>query len=640
VTAKLMKMLQFPKKFFRLVVGDIVRDYDLDVEFRFTQDSMPVKQIFCASMKEIKQRWPEIQRLNQSGYDVIFTVVPRLRKALPGKREHALPGTAVVAGPWSDLDVGPNKPYPDWKAAMRRLFETRIRPSIIVNSGGGLHAYYLFPQPRELPQAKLEELLGGLTDRLDGDSVAAGCRRLMRVPNTLNHKYNPSRKCLVQYFSPRYTLKRLQKFARVCSNGAVRNELSTVESASEPDFFDLFSPHAEQLTRKQDEWARGICPIHGGDNPSSFSLSVRTGRWTCFSCGRQGGWREFKAAMGIAEVQTGTDTNSDLTWDTLPRFDPTAVKKTKWIVEQLIAEGTISLAYGPRGSFKSSFFLAAAGAVAAGEDFLGMATRQRRVLYLDYENPPDVIKNRDLDLHLRLPENENLVIWDRFGAQLPPRPGDPRLEEFVSHCVMKLHRKPYLIFDSWASLLRPGEGGESTGQIAPIYASIRRLCDLGATVTVLDHTRKYDKEVIYGGQDKEAKVDTIHNFVLRDQDKAVRPENPTLRITSWLKRYAPQGVGNIAVEVQSHKDANGQWHISGFKPVTDPAVEGMLKKRELLRQLIRDNPKSSQRQLATLAAAHGMGRDQAERLLKEGVGKYWAVKKVANGKLRYKVREE
>jgi RecA-family ATPase len=115
--------------------------------------------------------------------------------------------------------------------------------------------------------------------------------------------------------------------------------------------------------------------------------------------------------------------------------------------------------YGPRGSFKSTFFLALAKAVAKGEEFLEMTTRRRKILYLDYENPPDVIKNRDKDLHLHLPKNRRLVIWDRFGDKLPPRPGDRQLERFVKHCIRKLHRKPWIILDSWSSLLRAGEGG-------------------------------------------------------------------------------------------------------------------------------------------------------------------------------------
>jgi AAA domain len=330
---------------------------------------------------------------------------------------------------------------------------------------------------------------------------------------------------------------------------------------------------------------------------------------------------------------------SGLTWDNVPRFDPNDIQDTKWLVESLFAEGTLSLIYGPRGAFKSTFVLAAAGAVASGEEFLGMKTRKRKVLYLDYENPPDVIKNRAIDLHLDLPENKNLVIWDRFGSQPPPHPSDPRLQQFVRQCIEEFDRRPWIIFDSGSSILRRGEGGETTGQTTPLYTDVRKICDTGASVSILDHTRKYEEGTIYGGQDKEAKADTLHNFIVHKNK--IRPERPILRVQSWLKRYAPEGEGRLSVEVQSHKDKNDKWHVAGFKPTGDPITQERKRHRHILRDLIRDNPDSSQRELAKLAAERdGFSRDTAEAMLKKGIGKRWTVSKGAKGKLTYKLLED
>ncbi len=103
----------------------------------------------------------------------------------------------------------------------------------------------------------------------------------------------------------------------------------------------------------------------------------------------------------------------DSIWGTLPRFDPTLVKKTNWLIHSFLAEASIQLVFGERGSFKSTLILAATKAVANGEEFLGLKTRRRRVLYLDFENPADVIKARNDDLGVGLPGNENLVVWNR-----------------------------------------------------------------------------------------------------------------------------------------------------------------------------------------------------------------------------------
>ncbi len=188
-----------------------------------------------------------------------------------------------------------------------------------------------------------------------------------------------------------------------------------------------------------------------------------------------------------------------------------------------------------------------------------MKTRRRRVLYLDYENPANVISARNTDLRLGLPGSD-LIIWDRFGHGTPPKPGEQRLEGFVKDCVAATGHGPWIIFDSWSSLLNPGEGGELTGQTAYKFVELRRLADLGATITVIDHTRKYDRSIVYGGQDKEAKADSIHNLQLYDDNRA----HPVVLVRSWLKRNAPRNEGNFAFEVRGERDQKGNWHIRGL----------------------------------------------------------------------------
>src|SRR6266478_6305574 len=138
-------------------------------------------------------------------------------------------------------------------------------------------------------------------------------------------------------------------------------------------------------------------------------------------------------------------------WDDLPRFDSARVSKTRWLIENFVAEGNIQLVYGEPGSFKSTMLLWAARAVASSRNFLGMKTCCRRVLYLDYENPANVIRARSKDLRLDLPSNPNLVIWDRSSAE-PPSPFDPRLPDLIANCKQKTGHGVWLIIDSWSSV--------------------------------------------------------------------------------------------------------------------------------------------------------------------------------------------
>jgi hypothetical protein len=320
-------------------------------------------------------------------------------------------------------------------------------------------------------------------------------------------------------------------------------------------------------------------------------------------------------------------------WDNLPSFNPEQVPKTKWLIKSFLAEGSIQLVFGERGSFKSTLLLAAAKAIADGEEFLGRKTRRRRVLYLDYENPADIIKARNDDLGLDLAWNQNFKVWNRFGPKPIPRPEEPRLEAIVEECVAETGHGPWIIFDSWASLLKPGEGGEFTGQIVPIYSPLRKLADLGATITVLDHSRKYEKGTIYGGQDKEAKADSIHKLLIFP-NKA-RPLNPIIRVDSWLKRAAPQGEGSFAFEVQSEQDRKGNWHIVGLVPAQDPEEANLQKEIGLLRNLIKQNPTLGQEKLAELAKRDGIPRDKAINLLKSGIGRYWQLRRLGHNEFRY-----
>jgi hypothetical protein len=69
------------------------------------------------------------------------------------------------------------------------------KPSILVESGTGVHAYWILDCPllvqNEERWKEIEAVNRGLVSRFDGDDGAIDVSRILRVPNTLNHKYNP-----------------------------------------------------------------------------------------------------------------------------------------------------------------------------------------------------------------------------------------------------------------------------------------------------------------------------------------------------------------------------------------------------------------------------------------------------------------
>lgn len=90
--------------------------------------------------------------------------------------------------------------------ARQRLKTFQLQPSIIVASGGGLQVYYLLDQPFDLQNGgltKAKNLLRALATALGGDMSAAEPARILRLPGTLNYKYNPPRPVRIERFDQR-----------------------------------------------------------------------------------------------------------------------------------------------------------------------------------------------------------------------------------------------------------------------------------------------------------------------------------------------------------------------------------------------------------------------------------------------------
>jgi hypothetical protein len=100
------------------------------------------------------------------------------------KAENCLPLRVV----WVDLDF---KDAPE-DEMRRRLAAFPIPPSFVIRSGGGLHVYWRLDEPL-LPDARARALLRSLALELGGDMRAAEVARILRIPGTLNHKYDPPR---------------------------------------------------------------------------------------------------------------------------------------------------------------------------------------------------------------------------------------------------------------------------------------------------------------------------------------------------------------------------------------------------------------------------------------------------------------
>lgn len=137
--------------------------------------------------------WGEVERANQSGFNVAFSVCPR-GAGRHGDKAHVVQANAL----WVDLDAekfdasDPARGKELALAHLRRALPEASQPTILVDSGFGFHAYWPLNKPYafDLDGARehFENLLRRLAALLHGDESVADIARVMRLPGTYNFK--------------------------------------------------------------------------------------------------------------------------------------------------------------------------------------------------------------------------------------------------------------------------------------------------------------------------------------------------------------------------------------------------------------------------------------------------------------------
>jgi hypothetical protein len=326
----------------------------------------------------------------------------------------------------------------------------------------------------------------------------------------------------------------------------------------------------------------------------------------------------------------------------IPKLDLSKINDSSPLIKDFVVESSLQFSYGKFGTRKTTIHLLAAWAVSQGAPFSGRESQHRMILYLDYENPPGALKTYCEDLGLD-PSHPFFTIWDRTQSP-PPVPGDERLQDFVSRCKKATGFAPWIIFDSWTSLLREGQSGNEIGHATPIFRAIRALCDKGATVTVIDHSGKRGGKEPIGTSAKMTQMDSAHFFSVQSDELALdkKSSRTVIRVESYLKRYAPKGIGTFSLEVKAALDEQGIWHTLSVMPTKDKDALKLEQHIETLKALIRKHGSQGKEKLATLAfQAKGstISRDDARRFLQEGIGKYWEARPTGTKRQDFRVLE-
>lgn len=180
-------------QFLQSLFAAYARDENLTIEIRHKR----------LADDETSQRWFSIDRLESAAdyareiapmEEAWFGVLPRMGR---GGRVHHVPCAAYV---WADVDAGRD----DFEAVCERIKSAGLPPTRwkVYSGSGGMHLYWPLPDAlpftsdvdRELFKSVLRRIalkIGGKAPHCHGDAAVADVARVMRIPNTFNHKHDP-----------------------------------------------------------------------------------------------------------------------------------------------------------------------------------------------------------------------------------------------------------------------------------------------------------------------------------------------------------------------------------------------------------------------------------------------------------------
>lgn len=199
-------------------------------------------------------------------------------------------------------------------------------------------------------------------------------------------------------------------------------------------------------------------------------------------------------------------------WERIPTLANLKPEPVRWLIPGLIPDGGFVLMAGTPGSYKSFLALDIARAVATGQHFAGFgAPLQREVLYVDLENPLNVIATRKE--YLGIVNAERLRYWGRW-AKTPFFGIDATELRDYAKAI-----KPLIVFDSLVRFHRSNENDNS--EMAAVMANFLALTSAGATVLLLHHAGKEAGKNVRGAIEIEGAPDLAYR-VSREGDRQIQ----------------------------------------------------------------------------------------------------------------------
>ena len=156
--------------------------------------------------------------------------------------------------------------------------------------------------------------------------------------------------------------------------------------------------------------------------------------------------------------------------------------RVEWAIEGLLPARSLTLLYGRSGLGKTWLSLMIAKAVSTGLPILGLNTKARPVVYIDYENPLPVLIDRTRQLDIK-----DVQFW-HLSAEIPP----PKLDSDDWGIFKKLPSGSLLVFDTSRSSHSMDENASEAPAL--VMGRLKELRELGHDIILLHHTTKADDQ--------------------------------------------------------------------------------------------------------------------------------------------------
>ena len=272
----------------------------------------------------------------------------------------------------------------------------------------------------------------------------------------------------------------------------------------------------------------------------------------------------------------------------------------------MIARNTITTWVGACGSAKSYLGLSMAVAVASGGVFLGRRCQKASVLYLDFENPGFVIKER-LELMAGAPI-DNLHIWGTWLDEQPLQIGSDLL------LTIAKESKPLIVVDP----LRYAHGAEENDstEMSLVMNQLKLYAAAGCAVVVMHHPGKAE-----GSWSRGSSVIRDHSDVCFLHE--LSPESGLITIT-----YNKQRTGG---EIKPFT-VRPNFEDGTFEVCNSPEFTKWQEDVDKIARLIEAKPGLSQNELT---GSLGMKKERARELVKSQTGLRWQARTGPRNSLLY-----